>query len=343
MAKFVNDQIFKNLTQSLQLIIAGYETDEDFTDKQRKQVETLVKLERKFKRTLQKDHRGELAYKKFIKFILEEKRNILAARPYFRERQDQFAKGISLAIKQQKHKKLYKFDINYPFINFIIESTEWAPNSKVRKIAAEVCKIREELVHTNMPLAISRARIFRGKTPESHLDYMDIVQISFEGLLNAIDKFVLPYTTVFRSVIIGRILGDQIENFGQTLIHFYPSDKRKIYRANKAKKHQKELDYEDMAKAVNGGTRLVNGTTSDEIQQLVLAASTHNPLMPYDNVDSEDENTEIYASPEDTRPDNRVENSELNAILYKLASELSMIEKKLLVLKGIEMELNDES
>ena len=126
-----------------------------------------------------------------------------------------------------------------------------------------------------MPLAISQARVFRHNTPESHLTYMDLNQISFEGLINAVDKFVLPYTSVFRSVIIGRVKGDLIENYSETPVHFYPSDKRKIYRANKAKKGltKDDINYTDLANTVNNnGPKLPTPTDSSEIMNLLAAS-----------------------------------------------------------------------
>lgn len=163
--------------------------------------------------------------------------------------------------------------MNFPFISFALKVVNWGPNSKITKAANEVYEIRKEIIELNMPLAISRARIFKQKTPDSHLTYMDLVQISMEGLVNAVDKFVLPYTPVFRSVIIGRIVGDLIENYSDTMLHFYPSDKRKIYRANKAQRHQKEVDYDTLSDTVNSGVKLDNPTTPDEIHHLVKASS----------------------------------------------------------------------
>jgi stalled ribosome alternative rescue factor ArfA len=237
LAKFHQDSHFISFAQSLQAVICSYgdRSNEDFTQRQKESVENLIRLEKKFKKILQEDCRGYLAYKKFIEFIWksgkDNKRNTLAARPYFRERQEKFSKGISSAIQKRRHKSLYKFNVNYTFIAFVLNSYPWAEKSRVRKAALEVFKAREEIIQLNMPLAISRARIFRQKTPESHLSYMDFVQISMEGLINAVDKFVLPYTPVFRSVIIGRIVGDLIENYSMdrnTILYPYGQEPKII-------------------------------------------------------------------------------------------------------------------
>ncbi len=255
----------------------GEDLDRDLTSRQKEQVELLVKLEKQFKKTLQNHCWGAKAYKAFIHHITQDRRNILAARPFFRERQGEFSKGISPAIRKNKHKQLYRFNINYPFIEFILRSFNWPKNGKVVAAAQRVFEIRQKIIILNMPLAITQARIFRHVTPDSHLSYMDINQISFEGLINAVDKFCLPYSPVFRSVIIGRSKGDLIESSSETLLHFYPSDKRKIYRANKAQKGQvrEEVNFTKLSENVNcSGPKLPSPTTPAEIQQLVAASGT---------------------------------------------------------------------
>lgn len=89
MAKFVRDLHFLHFAKSLQEVILGYscENDSDFTARQKAQVEKLIRLENKFKKILQNDSRGIRAYHEFIKYIVGDKKNILAARPFFRERQ----------------------------------------------------------------------------------------------------------------------------------------------------------------------------------------------------------------------------------------------------------------
>ncbi len=191
-----------------------------------------------------------------------------------------------------------------------------------------------------MPLAISQAKTFRFATPESHLAYSDFLQIAFEGLINAVDKFVLPYTTVFRSVIIGRCKGDMIEAYGDTLLHFYPSDKRKIYRANKVQKgkSREDVNYDDLAHGVNmTGPKLPTPTSPSEIQLLTRAAS-HGSLDATISVGSdtgEDKFTlmDSFSDNPDNQPDNQTENRELLTRLVEIGSQLTPLEVKFLRLR----------
>jgi hypothetical protein len=113
-----------------------------------------------------------------------------------------------------------------------------------------------------MPLAIAQAKQFWHKAPSATKDtrfsFMDFVQIAADGLMSAVDKFVLPggleanpaLIRVWRAVAIGRMKGNFIEMFSETTIHFFPQDKRKLYRANKhLKEFSGQIDFERLAVA----------------------------------------------------------------------------------------------
>ena len=334
-----NSEHFRSFAKSLETIIDEYGGVEEITivKRQKKQVEKLVKLETKFRRTLVRHRWGPGVYKSFIDFIIRERKNILAARPYFRERQDIFTSSIAKCLKNEKHKALYRFHFNYQFVRFALESRKWANGSELVKLGKDIEQIRTELVEMNMPLAISRARIFWSKTPKSHLSYMDLVQISSEGLMSAIDKFVLPYSKVFRAVAIGRIIGELIENYSETLVHFYPQDKRKIYRANKRmNKHADGVDYDRLADEINEGIERAQMTDASEISGLVAAAShvstdSHAPTEENTVTDALDR----FAADPSVQPDVTYEETEASHALYDAMHVLTPFERKVLRLKGI--------
>lgn len=336
---------FRLFASSLEAAIEKYGSmpEKTLLQRQKQQVERLVALETKFRRTLIKHPWGPGVYKSFIHFITEEKRNILAARPYFRERQEVFTKQIGPALRDRAFKSLYRFHFNYNFIVFVLKARSWNKTNfgaKITNLAKEVADIRTEIVEMNMPLAISRARIFWSKTPKSHLSYMDLVQITAEGLMSAVDKFVLPYSRVFRAVAIGRILGNLIEQYSETTIHFYPIDKRKIYRANKlSRKYAGDVDYTALADDVNLGVDPAHRTNSSEIANLMAAAScvSADTILPKDSDAAEP--GERFAADEANRPDALVEDQESRSLLYASIGSLALIDRKLLRLCGIEYAL----
>lgn len=314
---------------------------------QRKQIKNLVSLENKFRKALIRDLRGPGVYKKFVTYITKEKNNILAARPFFRERQTLFSEEISEVLKRKADKALYRFRFNYNFILFALKQYKWGESSEVLKTARLIQKQRMEILEMNIPLAISQARIFWSSTPKSHLSYMDLVQIHCMGLLIAIDKFVPPSFKgmtmqqeleeyrKFRAVAIGRMMGDRIEQYSETMLHFFPADKRKIYRALKALRMQRENpNLEDVTESVNDGIKdPKHHTNPEEIGQLLAGASHVSGDM---SIEPDGETTlERYPDKEENDPYAKIEDNDAINKIHAVAYELPLFEKKLLKMKGL--------
>ncbi len=349
MADFKDDH-FRTFASSLEHEIAKYgEVDMDFDERQKTQVELLVALEAEFRQTLIAHRWGPSTYKDFVKLICDDKANILAARPYFRERQQIFTTHIAPALKARDAEALYPFAFNYQFVLFAMKSRQWERNrmgTPIVELARRITVARLQLVETNMPLAISRARIFSKHASVGALSYMDLVQISCEGLMSAVDKYVLPFSTSFRNVIIGRIVGNFIEHNSATMLHFYPVDKRKIYRANKHSGRVVDIGIDDLVEQVNMGKKALHHTDAGEIADLMLASSCVSLEQPGDKhaeaagVDVIGRPTSMSnqwaVAPEEQRPDIQAENNNALARLVQALGNLSVYERKLLRLRGVE-------
>lgn len=334
---------FKTFANQLESVIARYGETKDITVRQKRQVERLIAQETEFRKTLTALPEGMDVYRDFIHYISKVRGNILTARPFFRERQEIFTACISTALKAGNPEALAEHRFNYQFVAFVMRSRPWDKTSKIFKLARAIEKSRNELVEMNMPLAISRARIFWNRTQKSHLEYMDLVQIAAEGLMSAVDKFVPPYTPVFRGVAIGRMVGNFIENYSETVVHFYPTDKRKIYRANKAVGRLKgNVDFEKIAVQVNYMADDKHKTTPEEIASLMGAASCVSADAASNNKGEDGgelgANTLLdrFASLPDQQPDRMVESSEAMSAMFHAAKSLTTWERKLLRLKGID-------
>lgn len=353
MAYLDDENHFRMFAGNLEAAIKRYEAlpEETLLVRQRRQLQLLIELEKKFRKALIKHPWGPSVYRDFVSMILDKKRNILAARPYFRERQSVFASKISRALKKRSDKGLYQFRFNYSFILFVLQAKNWRSNKIGAKIVAlekQINKIRMEIMEMNMPLAISQARIFWSNTPRSHLSYMDLIQIHCGGLLVAIDKFVPPDTSdmseeeeleayrKFRAVAIGRMMGDRIEQYSETLIHFYPVDKRKIYRANKARrKFGDAIDYQSVAESVNADVpERAHQTNPEEIAELLAASSCVSGDV---SVEPEGETTlERYEADIAGRPDLQAEDSDAILTMRSKIQDLSLVERKLLRMRGVQ-------
>lgn len=333
----------RKFAKSLEKEIAKYKEfnaakAKDHLAAQKAQMELLMALEAEFKDCIRKHTKGSWAYEKFIDHITNERGNILHARPFFRERQTLFTAEISPALKQKDAKRLMKFRINYRFISYVYSLRKWT--IKIRDLFERIQLIRTEVCTTNMPLAINRAKIFWSKTPQSHLSYLDLVQIASEGLLSAIDKFVPPFGKSFRDVIIGRIVGNEIEAYNQTLIHFWPPDKKKIYRGNKANR-MAGSNYEIMTEAVNDGVKKHEMTNPDELAQLMAAASHVSTELVVNDPSAPKNQTrlttlgETIAADTSVQPDFQAEGFEMVKKLYEAIETLSIVKQKILKMKGI--------
>lgn len=337
---------FRQFAGILEKAIAKYDSHYGHLGKaevfemQKGQVERLATLEEDFRRALIKHHNGRLVYQAFVRHICDERRNILAARPYFRERQPIFTESISVALKERAWRRLFKFHINYQFVAFALKVVSWRPGSKVVKISRQIADARNELVEMNLPLAISRSRIFWSRTPKSHISFMDFIQIATEGMMSGIDKFCGPYSEVFRSVLIGRMVGNFIESYSDTVLHFFPTDRRRIYRANKflSKYPHGGFDVDELANIVNKDVGPRHITSPVEIAELIAAASIVSSDTKSPTEQNVPDNVARYEAPPEARPDVQVEQAEALFGVRSAASELSLLDRKLLGLKGVNLD-----
>lgn len=310
---------------------------------QQEQVEELLDAERKFKETILKYRQATEIYKKFLQKVCIQNKNILSARPYFRETATSFSKKITPAIKTENIEALKTFDINFQFIKFIKQSWLGPFPKRAEQLYNRVHVARTKLVENNIPLAINRAKLFYRKVPKSHLTLMDLIEICSMGLAAGVDKWCGKYSPVFRSVCIGRMVGNMIDSYSETTLHFYPSDRRILYKANSIRGRQGIDDIEELTKAVNASFKAdalegksipKENITVSELSALMNAAS----MMSADATVNE-EGYGVYHYTQDTTQD--VEGSyierEATMKMLTLAKNLPMMHKKILRLKGIKV------
>ena len=347
-----DNEHFRDFAGKLETQIARHGKVKNWNKHQKHQVETLLSLEGKFRRTLIRHQYGPWAYRRFIEYIVVERRNILAARPFFRERQEVFASEISKALKEGDWRRLADFSINYQFVLFVTKlqprGKPWGEKSPVTKYAEQIRKLRFAIMEMNMPLGISRARVFYSRTPKSHLSYMDEIQIAAEGMMSGLDKYTPEGGVVdprkFRATMINRISGDLIENYSETTLHFYPVDKRKIYRGHKAmRQHVGGIDPEKLADQVNEDADGVglddqHKTTPSEIADLMAASSCVSADSSLPTDPDAPEPITRFAAPESTRPDVQVESMDAMGLMQRAQEHLTVFERKLLRLKGVRFE-----
>lgn len=310
---------------------------------QQEQVEELTDAERKFKALVLKYKNSTWVYQKFLQKVCVQNKNILSARPYFRETAVTFSKKITPAIKAEDIDTLKTFNINYQFIKFIKDSWHGKWPDRAEQLFQRVQKARIILIENNMPLAINRAKLFYRKTPKSHLTLIDFINICAMGLGAGVDKYCGPYSPVFRGVCIGRMVGNMIDSYSETMIHFYPSDKRILYRAHSIRGRRGIDDIVELTKAVNDsfkqdqleGKSIPKGTISvSELSSLMSAAS-----MVSADATVNEEGFGVYHFTEDSDQD--VEKSAIHketmSQLGLAIKKLPLLQRKVILLKGVKI------
>ena len=310
---------------------------------QQEQVEELLDAERKFKETILKYRQATDIYKRFLQKVCIENKNILSARPYFRETAVIFSQRITPAIKEENIEVLKTFDINYQFIKFIKQHWLGPFPKRAEQLFQRVHLARTKLIENNMPLAINRAKLFYRKTPKSHLTLMDFIGICSMGLAAGIDKWCGKYSPVFRSVCIGRMVGNMIDSYSETMLHFYPSDKRILYKAHTIRGRRGIEEIGELTEAVNNSFKedekegkTVPKTDLDvsELSALMSAASTVSA-----DATVNDEGYGVYQYTVDDTQDIEAKYAEKEATnqMLTFAKKLPIIHQKVLKLKGVKI------
>ncbi len=331
------DPAVDKFAKSITALLATHTINKDRNVQQKYQMELLAETETVFKKLIIRSKHSDTVFRGWIRYLTDERRNIMSARPFFRERNETFKTQIAGALATHEPANIYKFQFNGFWVRWVMRryGNLFPADSQVQKAAAKIMGLRNEIAEQNLPLVFSQAKIFRNKTAKAPtLEFMDMIQVAVEGLMSAIDKYAMPWTPVFRGVIVGRARGNLIAEYSEPFLHFFPLDRQKIYRANRAKRRNLNLD--QIVEAVNVDLAEHKKTNHEEIQ-ILMNASSHSSLDQTVRRTNDKSETyiEIVGADENCSPETQAETQQLNACLGAALSNLSIVEKKALALKGM--------
>ena len=335
------DQYDNNLKKLAEDITKAIKLNKDGSS-QKDQVEKLMLLEEKFKKSIIRFAQSREVYRQFILTIVVSNKNILSARPYFREKSKVFSSKITPAIKNGDIQTLQKFAINFNLIKFIRDSWKGGLPEKSENLYQEIIHTRNKLIENNMPLAINRAKLFFRKVPKNHLSLNDLIGIAATGLISGIDKYAGAYSRVFNGVCIGRMTGNMIDEYSETTIHFYPSDRSKLYRANSLRFRYGIEDTDKLVEIINNSYAedKANGIktpktkmTKSELSRLLNASSTL-------SLEQKKEAPELFEGDPALKgssitPEDELIRKSLMGRMLRAIKKLNLIEQKILKLKGV--------
>jgi len=331
--KLLAQQLTKDLVNSI-----------DFSQKEA--VKKMTDAEESFRKAIIRSSQAHTIYSQFIVDIAVHRRNRLAAKPYFREKAPVFSKKITPAIKNGDVKALQQFHINYNLISYIKKN--WKGN--LPKIAQsyynKIVYYRNEIIKHNIPLAINRAKIFYKKVPKSYLTLMDMVSIANMGLVSGVDKFVGDWSKVFNGVCIGRMVGNLIAGYSDTMLYLYPSDRALLYRANALRNRLKLETMEDLTKAINESYvedrkngiktpfKKVTVAAVSHVLQAASPISTHQTKTNEEG-DTVDVNISAYCSDEDV--EKNALDKDLREKTATALKQVDIIHQKVIKLRGVSL------
>src|ERR1035437_8771336 len=321
-------------------IARAIELNKDGTT-QKQQFEELVSAERLFHEIVLSYRISTEMYKRFIQLIRISNNNILSARPYFRESSDTFSAKITPALKSKDPEALKEFNINFHFVKFCKDSWIGLWPKKLEAVYRRVERARTVLVQNNMPLAVNRAKIFYRKTPKGHLSFVDMIEISAMGLCAGIDKYTGEFKKNFVGVCIGRIVGNLIDAYSETVMHFYPSDRRVLYRANSIRGRQGITDISELTAAVNSSfaADLLEGKTAPKpvtVTELAYLMSAASLVSSDSNMGEEGFGVYSYTPDQAESAEDVLGRKQQVSQMAGLARRLPILNQKVLRLKGIE-------
>ena len=339
--KRVNDPVFYTLANSIAKILERNGVNKisksEFTRIQKNQVERMMELEEIFRKTINSYKQSDKIYKKFLIFIKMEKGNILTARPYFRENSKTFGDFISDAFKENDSERIKDFHINFKLMKFIIKNWRGTLPAKATAAWDEHKIVRQKIIENSMPLAINTAMKFYKAVPQSHVNLMDMINASMAGLSIGTDKWVGPFRTVFRSVCIGRMKSNIMDIYNQTFLHYYPSDKKIIYKSNLLKSREKIEDPEILLEAIN--CYLEESNDKRKLQAHELSDILNGSSMSSVEEELDEEGYTVYDTyaDQESSTEFKVEKVDTLQKVLLACDDLGMIEKKILKLKGVEL------
>lgn len=336
------DNSFYFLANSIAAILAKNKLE---NTSQKEQVDELREAEIAFKNEILRYKYGTQVYKRFIQKIKVEDHNILYAKPYFRESSITFSKKITPCLKNEDVEGLKKFNINFQLILFIKENWRGPLGTKAEKLFKRVHRARQVLMENNLPLSINCAKLFYRKVPKSNLTLLDMISTSAKGLSSAVDKYTGDkngnYSEVFRSVILNRVTGELIRDYSATSLHFYPSDRKVIYKANSIRGRQGITDIHELTAAVNAsfladskeGIKVPKGQVQvGDLQSLMNAVSI---VSVEATVNEENFGAYDYTPDDKENAEESMVKFETNSRISQLIRELPPLHRKVLRLKGI--------
>jgi len=281
----------------------------------------LFEEECKFRDKLSRSKAGRKVFEDFIHFIVEEEKNLLTCRVFFRERQKVFSSKVVKAIESNNVLAVSKFKINYKFCTWAMSRAPESLQKQLQPTLNKIIDLRKKVCEQSLPSAIHKAKVFWATVNYSQLSYMDMIQLASEGLMIAIDKYELPYAANFGNVVYGRMTLAVADAHNDTLLKFSIKERRILQRAKRAM----QKDVPSIESFVKESFADTNATEITDIVNAESSLALDTPLEGGGQIGD--------FITDGVTPEQKATETNLHVSLYKKLSILNKIELKIVHLK----------
>lgn len=308
---------------------AQYSTNFDTNEK----FKNLIKLEREFAKCLRSFKEGREVYRAFVHYINVESSDLREARGYFRERLSNFMPIVNKAISKANMKDMYRLPINFRFCAFAmkkLDGVKGPKKEKVDKIMADMVIIRNEVINQYLYMALNKAKVFSSKNKSGSVEFSDFISAANEGLLNAVDKYVLGPNSKFHQMAVGFMLSHllTVQTSHSSAATLGTHGQKKLYSLKKAlQKQTGNINVPELSEVLKIAEEdiadLINSTKYFSLDAPVNGYEDHlvSDFVDLDNGD--------FVSAYDI-----VEAKNLLLQISENIDKMTIIQKKILVLKG---------
>ena len=325
-------------------LVRAYITDINYALKDIREEDILVifrdlyNKEQSFAKRLRSTGYGRKVYFQFIKMIQSSRGGIKIAKTYFRAREESYLLTVNKAIREANPKLMHDVPVNYKFCKFAVEAMIEKKDEELVSLFNEIKALREEIINKHLFLSLNKAKVFKKNSYGTMTPFEDLIQIANEALIIAVDKYVMDKdSSSFHSMAIGRIIAHLITD-GETSssVTVGQHAKKKLYSIRKLLQSSPNFSTKEISDALK--------IAEDEVVDL-LGTTSYQSLDDFTSEDSSTRVGEVFvkSTKTETNQYGTVEKENLLSVLDKSYDVLSVIEKKVLRLKGVRIDENAPS
>jgi len=288
----------------------------------------LCTKEEEFRKRLQSVGGGKKVYLKFVGHIEANNGGIKMARGYFRVRQNLLKSTVNVAIREVEPHLMYDIPINFRFCNFAMNNIDGS-KEKLLPLFNEIKALRDEIISRHLYLSLNRAKVHKNVSYTMTLSMEELIQVSNEAMISAVDNFVINDTSSFHHMAIGYMISRLIAQGAEVSSATIGEHANKLlYRLRKLIHNEPRITTAEISSRLE--------VSEQEINDLLLSTIYKSLDEPVSD-GSDKRHVDYLVAPSPTEEFERLETKNDIKVIKNNAGVLTLLERKVLRLKGIKI------